>query len=82
MINSSGALSVSAEIKFPFQPYSINGTHNSSRECWWTPIREAHGEVSFGKDKKMGIFKLEGNVTQHLVQSLHFPGEEKGDLRA
>ena len=29
----------------------------------------------------MGMFKLEENLTQHLVQSRHFPDDEKGDLR-
>ena len=70
---------VSAEHTSPFQPFSINGSHNLSREMLVdSHVGSPHG-VSFAcGDKEIKASKLEGNVPHPLVQSLHFPGEENG----
>lgn len=74
-------MSVSAALNSLFQAYSINGSHNLSREMLVETHVGSPGGVSFAcGDKEIDMFKLEENLTHHLVQSPHFPDEENGLL--
>lgn len=74
-----GDPSVSAELTSPFQPCSVNGSHNSSRSVGGTPWWRAMSFVSVGKE--IGVFQLEENLPHHLLQFPCFPDEEDGPLR-
>lgn len=81
MINSSGALSASAELSSPLQSSSVNGAIIQAGVLVDVHLGSPGAVSLVCVDNEIDMFQLEENLTQYLAQSSHFPDEENGPLR-